>query len=603
MEKFDVKPEVGESVGWWYRGTIVALLALFLAQGFWFISQKSQTFDEAVHLYAGYSYWATGDFRLNREHPPLTKLLAALPVYVWYRLPFKHEDYQGRSLRQKAREFLYERTPPTPTADEILSLARGCNLLLGAVLVALVGRWSYRLWGKGACLLAMALAVLEPNLIAHSAVATTDVGLALFTFLALYLCWEYSVLPSYRLLIAAGASTGLALASKFSAVLLVGILPMVTLGFVLSGGSFALPGPSSRHRINAAWRLLEASFVVAIIVYLGGLMLWPVYFFQDITTWWEGFRWQLQHQGHGHAAFFMGDYSNFGWPHYFPVAVLIKTPIGTLVLITVSLVLWRRGKTFGRREVFFLLAPIALILAAMTQVKVNIGLRYILPVYPLLFVVASRTVTIRLSRKLLVPAGIGGLVAITAFSSFRTAPHYLAYFNELVGGPRQGLRYLSDSNIDWGQDLKGLKAFMQREQLPMIYLSYFGDAPPEHYRIRYQHLPGFGHFDASPLGVLPEDTKREVLAISVFHLQGVPFADKTLYRWLQSRTPIGTIGYSMYTYDITGDAEAHLRLAEAYIQQGPQQLAIPELRKVLALEPAHPKADALLRQLGGTGLH
>ena len=146
----------------------------------------------------------------------------------------------------------------------------------------------------------------------------------------------------------------------------------------------------------------------------------------------------------------------------------------------------------------FLVLPVIVIFLAMTQAKTNIGLRHILPVYPFLFVLASRMATIHFRRTWLAPLLIGIPVVFTAMSSFRIAPHQLAYFNESVGGPEQGYRYLSDSNLDWGQDLKGLKAYMDKEKLPIIYLSYFGTAPPSYYGIRYQDVASKGTLETAP---------------------------------------------------------------------------------------------------------
>src|SRR5262249_49043320 len=131
--------------------------------------------------------------------------------------------------------------------------------------------------------------------------------------------------------------------------------------------------------------------------------------------------------------------------------------------------------------------------------------------------------------------------------------------------------------------------------LAMIYLSYFGSAPPSYYGIHYQYVlaPGEQWKERSP-EMLPLGVKKEVFAISVTNLQGVWLEDKDLYRWLYLRTPVAKIGYSIFVYDLTGDAEAHIRLAEGYMKVGPRSLAEPELRKALALDPSNPEARQLL---------
>src|SRR5206468_2193426 len=111
--------------------------------------------------------------------------------------------------------------------------------------------------------------------------------------------------------------------------------------------------------------------------------------------------------------------------------------------------------------------------------------------------------TIQFRQRWLAPLLLSLPLAATALTSLKVAPHQLAYFNELVGGPAEGYRYLSDSNVDWGQDLKGVKAYMEQQGLEMIYLSYFGSAPPSYYAIHYQNVPSPGRWHRSS-DVLPQ---------------------------------------------------------------------------------------------------
>ena len=231
-----------------------------------------------------------------------------------------------------------------------------------------------------------------------------------------------------------------------------------------------------------------------------------------------------------------------------------------------SLVFYRSGSPLGYRQALFLVLPVTLIFLAMTQAKTNIGLRHILPVYPFLLVLASRTATLRLRRPSLALLLIGIPLACTAISSLRIAPHQLAYFNESIGGPEQGYRYLSDSNLDWGQDLKGLKAYIEREKLPIIYLSYFGTAPPAYYGIRYQDVASKGALGPPPPERVPADAPRKILAISAYNLQDVSKADNPLFRWLWTRRPIAKIGYSIFVYDLTNDQEGIIKLEEIYVK-------------------------------------
>lgn len=573
--------------------TVLGFLMVFLGQGCAFINANSQTFDEAIHLGAGYSNLLTGDFRLNIEHPPLSKELAALPVFLRYRLPFNPDpelwkDAEGWRI---GRDFLYKAEVPH---DDILAIARMPNLVLGAVLVGLIAWWAYRLWGAGAAVVAAGAAALEPNLVAHASLVTPDLCITLFTFLTFYLLWEYIQAPSHKLLTAVGISTGLAQVSKFSAVLLFGIMGVVIGLHLLGGGCFAFPrgagsagAPERRSaglQVRLRSRAREALGPAFRILLLALLVIPFFYWIYAFPTWAGGLQTQLARAATPQfPVFFLGEVSWQGWWTYFPVAFLIKTPLGTLLLLVAGLALCRLGKPLHWPEVLFLLVPPALLLILTASSRVNIGLRYILPVYPFLLVFAGRVATVRIGSRawsrFVSPLLVVVPLALTAASVLPISPHHLAYFNELVGGAGQGHRYLSDSNLDWGQGLKGLKAYLDRERVPMIYLSYFGTAPPASYGIRYQYLPGFGHLESPSGDLLPAECSREILAISVVNLQELYLPKKNLYRWLEERTPVAKIGYSIYVFDLTGDAEAHRRLAEVYRKTGSLKAAELEFDK------------------------
>jgi 4-amino-4-deoxy-L-arabinose transferase-like glycosyltransferase len=552
----------------------IFLLLLFVAQGVFFIRANSQTIDEAAHLAAGYSYLATRDFRLDPEHPPLIKQLQALPLFLVHRLPFNPDPRLWRDADSycSGQDFLYKSIIP---ADQILAWSRLPNLFLGTLLLALIGWWAYRLWGRLAALLAMALASFEPSLVAHSSLVTTDVGVTLFFFLAVYLLWEYVNSPTWARLVATGVCMGMAVVSKYSGLLLIPIVIMIAaLLFIGRDRPVLLPLKESPKSLRN--KLLESAVAILLIVFFAFLTIPPVYFFQGSATWLSGLQRLLTIMEEGRPAFLLGQYSQEGWWHYFLLVFLIKTPICTVALLIASLAFYKAGNALSWREGVFLLAPVILFFAVTTQSKLAIGVRHILLVYPFLFVLTSRLATIRLRPAWLATLLIGTPVLLAAISSLRIAPHQLAYFNELVGGPEQGYRYLSDSNLDWGQDLKGLNAYMEKEQLPIIYLSYFGPAPPSRYGIRYQYVAGTGNLEWSPPGdKIPPGAPRKLLAISVYNLQDVSRPHEPLFRWLWVRAPVAKIGYSIFIYDLTNDPEGLMKLEETYVKAGIQGMSGP----------------------------
>jgi hypothetical protein len=559
------------------KGLLAAggLLGLFLVQGVAIIRYQAPTYDEARNLASAYSHWATGDFRLASVSPPLVKLLHAAPLYARHRLLFQPRDDHWRVADdyQIGQAFLYG---SFLSADELLAWGRGTNLALGALLVLLTGWWAGRLWGPASGWLAMALAVVEPNLVAHASVVTTDVGPCLFMILALYLLWEHGVSPSLGRALLTGIATGLALVSKYSTIFL---LPLVTATLMWHAYQASARGPSGGGRDRARLRpvlaaLAAAAGPVALIVpasYLG----------QGYRPWLAGLRQFLTQAAAGQPAFFLGEYSTEGWWAYFPVAFLIKTPLGTLVLIAGSLLLWRVGARPSPRDAWALLAPVLAILILAVGSRVDIGLRHILPVYPFLLVLASRLATVRLGPRLLVPGLIAACLLLTVATAVADTPHQLAYFNEAVGGWRHGARYLSDSNLDWGQDLKEIRAFMAEQRLPIVYLSYFGAAPPGYYGIRYQYVPGTWPLAwPPPADSVPATAERKLLVISVFNLQEVATHDLQLFAWLRGRPPMARIGRSILVFDVGSDPQDIRRLSEAYLKVGLADMAAAEAAKV-----------------------
>jgi len=542
------------------------LICLFIIQGVVFIRANSQTYDEAMHLAAGYSYLTRHDFRLEPQNPPLIKEYLALPVFLAYRLPFNPDSQRWNDDAEHlvGYDFLYK---SSVHADEIIALSRLFNLFLGVGVIALVGWWASRLWGGGAAMLAMALASLDPNFVAHSSLVTTDVGVTLLIFLSAYLFWEYFLSPRWWLLIATGIAVGMALNAKFSGILLFAIMPLiVVLSLALDRNYFLLP---SKKRGQAGYHLVQSATLLLLIFLLAMLAIPPVYFFQGFQAWLSGFYRFLTLAQAGQSAFFLGEYSYQGWWNYFLVAFLIKTPVGSLILIVASIVFWRWGSALRSRDAIFLLVPVLAVFLATTQAKVDIGLRHILPVYPFLFVLAGRLATIHVGPGPLMPLLLGVPLIFTAISSVRISPHHIAYFNELVGGPDQGYRYLVDSNLDWGQDLKGVKSYMEKERLPIIYLSYFGTAPPSYYGIRYQYVPGTWPLEwPPPAERVPADAPRKMLAISANNLQELATFNDPLFRWLRARQPITKIGYSIFVYDLTRDPEGLRDLAATYDKAG-----------------------------------
>jgi hypothetical protein len=242
----------------------------------------------------------------------------------------------------------------------------------------------------------------------------------------------------------------------------------------------------------------------------------------------------------------LGQHSKTGWWYYFPVAFAVKTPTAVLLLGVLALFALFRKALFRKDKLWFrwvvlILPPVAYFGLSMTS-GINIGIRHLLPIYPFLFAAAAagffHLPFRRLTRAVLISAIV--LLQIVEVSSIH--PHYLAFFNQLSGGPMAGPSYLVDSNIDWGQNLKKLKRYMDEKGLNEVCLAYFGSGQVAYYGIREKHLPWTGDLQGRS-----EVDCIGVISVTLIHDVYLPAGS---FEWLRQKTPVDHIGYSMWVYDL-----------------------------------------------------
>ncbi len=550
------------------------LLAYFWWQGERFLEANGPTFDEGAHLAAGYGYWRTGDLRMNHEDPPLLKWWWALPLVVGERPPYPQAvaEATNRDHWHVGLAFLYDSGVPY---QRLLKPARRMNLALGCGIVLLAGWWASRLWQcRFAGLAAMAFAAFDPNLLALSCALSTDAGFAFFALLSSYLLWEYAARPTRGLLFAAGISLGLMLGSKLSAIAMVVGFGFAGTAFVLRGGVLVLPGrvlpqEGAGPRLRAYFDLLFRLGVIAAIV------LAATYGFLHFDEWGRGLKFQLTRADHGDGRMYLnGQLSKSGWFHYFLVASAVKVPSGLLAAAFASAIIQVKERP-SKRSILVWLPPL-IFFAAASYSRVDLGIRVVLPALVFLPILAGGLVSSigwhRLPAGAVeqrhfgwhrLPAGAScalflALLGWAGWASWQASPHQIAYFNEIAGD--RGLDFVADSNADWGQGLPLLKAYIERERIETVYLSYFGTDRPEAYGIRYQSLPGYGRVGPAGGESIPPDAARHVLAISANNLLGIYLDDPATFAWLRSRKPDAILGGSLFVFDLTGDAEAIRRL-------------------------------------------
>jgi hypothetical protein len=596
--------------------------------------RESQTWDEACHSFAGYNYWKNANFGDNPEHPPLVKLLATLPLL---RLQLKVPAHPGVFSKEEdfltATQFVYSND-----AETIVFRTRMAAALLTLLLALVVFAVAKEMFGSVAAFIALALLVFEPNILAHGAVVTTDVGFSCFLLATVYAFYRYVKKPTAGRLALTGLAAGLGLATKHSAILIPPTLFALALCEVVRGGDASADVRAGRSR--QALRLLGAIVVIGVIAVA---VLWSCYGFHfhpkagvDAGTRVVEYagrlknpmqakmiqtaaRWHLLPQSYlfGLADVgFTADYSHsylLGtvYPHgvwtYFPVAFAIKTTLGLLILLALVPLSLARSRSDDRgdehwRELLFLIVPAAIYFGVAMGSGMNIGVRHILPVYPFLMILAAWGAWRLIQRQRRWAYVVALLLVWNVVSSARTFPVYLAYSNELWGGPSQTYRYLSDSNADWGQQLKAANKYLDRRQAKNCWFAYFAAVvvEPSYYGVQCKPLTTIASVWLQPSIEVPASIDGTVL-ISAGVLSGYEFGpgDLNPYDQFLRLQPTAVIEDGLFVYDghfeiPLAAALNHVTRAQLAVAGNHLDEALTEAQAAAALAPQSVQAQAEL---------
>ena len=500
----------------------VAFALIFFVQGYLGSLSKSLTWDEPVFIASGYSYLVRGDFRMNPEAPPLLQYLHALPL-LGLPLNFIGETHP---LWQQAAHIDFGPYFIQANAQYLHAIAQRARLpilLIGAGLVYGIFAWGYRLYGLFPAVCVSILAACSPNLLAHAKLATTDLGCAAFVFFAVFSFWvalQKKRWPAYFL---CGLITGLALLTKYTALLLGPVYMCLGLFWLW-------------RRAVLFGDLCKGGLII------GGMCVLVIsagYGFSMPFAYLEGFQKIYATANPDYQFYLLGEVSDRPWWYYYFVAFVLKTPLSTLILIGLGAVVLIRYPDHREAGVF-LLVPVVFMFAASCFDQTNLGYRRILPALPFLLLVCGHAIAAMPRRRALIAV----LVVLSAVEAARIYPHHLSYFNPLAGGPTRGAYLLDDSNIDWGQDLPGLARWQKEHpEAQPLYLAYFGNVAPELYGVQASDFELNGHAVQFPQ---PGYYAISANILIAFRKIGVRYgldAD-----WLAKYTPVDRIGYSIYIY-------------------------------------------------------
>lgn len=615
-------------------GAAAALLLLFAMQVFSVVKQESLSWDEGDHIFAGYMGWKTHDYGFNPEHPPLMKAIATIPLLG---LPLKVPADQHRFFKDEAyldgRALLFDNAPfSAPSLTLRVRLAAGLVALLLALLVFAA---AWEMFGAGAGLLALVLLCFEPNVLAHSALVTTDIGVSCFLLASVYTFYRYSKAPSLWRLLTAGVAAGLALATKHSAILLLPMLAaLAVLELACPADRDTLPGAPLPRRVLRLGGALVAIGAIAVLV------LWSFYGFRYaarpdglqlapslidyvkplrpieakgillLARWHvlpESYLYGLtdvRSMANGMPSFIFGKVYDHGVWFYFPAVLAIKSTLGFLGMLLLALAALALRRWQRPREALYLLLPALVYLWVAMQSSLNIGARHIMPVYVFLLVFAAGGCWAWMQRggawqrKATVLVAI--LLAAHVASSVRAYPDYMAYSNELWGGPAQTYKVLTDSNTDWAQQLLAVKQYLDNRGIKDCWFAYFAQPfiRPADYGIPCKLLPTpDGIWQKMDTDVPPVIHGPVLISAGDWTWYEMGPSSPNPYAAFQSLQPVANIQDGVLVYD--GDFHVPLASALGHIQRSGNLLeqkktaeAVAEARTAVAIAP-----DAVQAQL------
>ena len=514
------------------------LLALFGVLCFLSQREKSVTVDEFSHFPSGIYNLLTGDWRMDRESPPLVKCFPGLSAKVTSPRVRLESFAENPNTWRFGYEFMHG------NFNRYIALFQWGRVLI--ILFGCFGGWvlyrfTRQVFGSKGALFALLLFVFNPNILAHSRLVTIDMGATAMFLLSVYVFWRF--LGDMRLRSAAisGITLGLAQASKFTCLIL---YPLFFIFFTIV---LAYNGYSERHKNPISDSLLFSGSRIAafsLMLFISLFVINLAYMFSDVffclkdhsfaspvlntlahspiqnipiplpLEYVRGFDIQLDISS-GKSPFYMGylmgEHSLEGWPHYYLIAMLVKNPEVMVVILFLSFYAWCKATPRPQLRTWLCVWGTGLLYVTYFSFFTNtpIGVRFMLPLFPLLFLATGAL----FNRKFMASGRVRILLSILAtlymIPAIASYPNYLSYFNWASGGSRNGHRWLIDSNLDWGQDLPALKKYMKRASIDKIKLGYFGRADPQLYGIDYD--------------LAQEEIGEGVHAISINFLIGRPY--------------------------------------------------------------------------------
>ena len=621
---------------------VPALILIFWLQMLHAIRGESLTWDEGDHIFAGYESLKTHDFGLNPEHPPMVKMIGALPLLsLELRVPAVGHRFFKEEAYMDGRELLFHNGPADGghyDANTLIFRARLFASVFSLIAAVLVFLGTTEMFSLTAGLIALVLFCFEPNLIAHGAFVTTDMAASCTIFATIYAFWRWVKVPSAARLLTAGLVGGFALAAKHSTILLAPMLLLLA--------AVVLYDQRRKDHTPSPLRITPARMITALAVITGVavIVLWAFYGFRfsarpaglALTPSLADYikplapreahgilflaHWHLLPESYLYGladvrrvandmpSFLLGRVYAHGTWMYFPIVFLIKSTLPMLALLALTLfAIARRWLRPSLELAFVLIPPVVYMLVSMGS-HLNIGARHILPVYLFCCVIAGagaaallRAQQTRKSRERWTLTVMALLIFHVA-TTLHASPNYISYANEAWGGPTQTYRYLSDSNTDWAQQLIAVSAELRARGVQHCYIAYFATPfiLPSDYGIPCDLIPTFDSHIVNASKPTPSIFEGPIL-ISAGDLNGFEFGSSVLnpYESFRSIKSTEFIQNGVFWFEGTftvplASALPHVELSTLALEHHDIPQAVAEAQQAEQLAPGEVEPELAL---------
>ncbi len=581
-----------------YRILVFLLIGFMAVRLYISVRNTALVTDEFAHIPAGYLDLKAQRFDFNPEHPPLIKMISALPLLA-LNPPLVGDPGNVKDWSpwfKFCMDFFYQ---AGAKCRDVITWARVPMILVSCLLAWLVFTWAKTAFGIAGGLFSLLLYTMEPNILAFSRVVYTDIGASL-AYLAFFYCvWRFAKSPIFQNALLAILAASLSPLVKHSMVIILPIWILVLAGMVvarkisvrkgmvyvvltlfvalfllnLTYGFHTHAFNSQDLKLVASWFNLDTNGCF-LNKFLDRYSILPV-----PADYLKGMDIVVNHNRLGHPAYLLGQFSTKGWWYYFPCAFFFKTPV-PFILLTILGLGWLIAQAVFRKNgtAAFLLAPFVLYCAISMSSQINIGLRHFLPVFPFILISIGGFFQFLWDRRAVLRWIVFALGIVMVINSLMIRYDPLEYFNELAGGPENGWRYLGESNLDGGQNFYKLAEFLKKTGPENAYMYLIG--------VDFQLFSGMDVNLFAPTE-LPDDLRRHfpfsyeegfsalkpgVYVISVCRMldpyvkdasrnQGDVERGLSLRRFL-SIEPDAKIGHVIWIYNLTPERIARLKLSD-----------------------------------------